>query len=98
MDIWMGAPCGSLGKKRSVKCSFRNDCIVQKLIKEQGFGRFRIQRVEDYPYEELYQRRPNAFSWRIFRELLENCGMQFSYQRIAAVKKYADERDYYEKK
>ena len=86
-DIWIGTTCDSLVKKFSVHKAdairnFRKDCIIQKLIKEHGFNRFRIQLIEDYPCEDLYQLRQRQGHY---------------IREMNAINKYADNKDYYEK-
>ena len=86
-DIWIGTTCDTLVKKFSVHKAdairnYRKDCIIQKLIKEYGFDRFRIQLIEDYPCEDLYQLRQRQ---------------GYYIRELKAINKYADDKDYYEK-
>ena len=86
-DVWIGTTCDTLVKKFSVHKAdairnLRKDCILHNLIREHGFERFRIQLIEDFPCEDLYQLRQR----------------QGHYVReMKAVNKYADDKDYYEK-
>jgi hypothetical protein len=86
-DVWIGTTCDSLVKKFSVHKAdairnFRKNCIIQKLIKEHGFDRFRIQLIEEYPCEDLYQLRQRQ---------------GHHIREMKAINKYADGKDYYEK-
>jgi hypothetical protein len=86
-DIWIGSTCDTLVKKFSVHKAdairnLRKDCIIHNLIREHGFDRFRIQLIEDFPCEDLYQLRQRQGHY--IREL-------------SAINKYADDKDYYEK-
>ena len=86
-DIWIGTTCDTLVKKFSVHKAdairnFRKNCIIQKLIKEHGFDRFRIQLIEDYPCEDLNQLRQRQ---------------GYHIRELHAINKYADDKDYYEK-
>ena len=86
-DIWVGTTCDTIVKKFSVHKAqairkYRKDCIIQKLIKEYGFDRFRIQLIEDYPCEDLYQLRQRQ---------------GYYIRELKAINKYADGKDYYEK-
>ena len=86
-DVWIGATCDSLVKKFSVHKAdanrkFRKDCLIEKLIRENGFDRFRIQLIEDYPCEDLYQLRQRQ---------------GYYIRELKAINKYADGKDYYEK-
>ena len=53
-----------------------------KTVKEYGFDRFRIQLIEDYPCEDLYQLRQRQ---------------GYHIRELHAINKYADDKDYYEK-
>ena len=86
-DIWIGSTCDALVKKFSVHKAdairnLRKDCILHNLIREYGFDRFRIQLIEDFPCEDLYQLRQRQGHY--IREL-------------KAINKYADDKDYREK-
>ena len=86
-DIWIGRTCDTLIKKFSVHKAdairnLRKDCVLHNLIREHGFDRFRIQLIEDFPCEDLYQLRQRQGHY--IREL-------------KAINKYADDKDYYEK-
>ena len=85
-DIWIGTTCDTLVKKFSVHKAdairnFRKNCIIQKLIKEYGFDRFRIQLIEEYPCEDLYQLRQRQ---------------GYYIRELKAINKYADGKDYRE--
>ena len=61
-DIWIGSTCDTLVKKFSVHKAdairnLRKDCIIHNHIRDHGFDRFRIQLIEDFPCEDLYQLR-----------------------------------------
>ncbi len=86
-DVWIGTTCDTLVKKFSVHKAealrnLRKDCIIQKLIRENGFDRFRIQLIEDFPCEDLYQLRQRQ---------------GHNIRELKAINKYADEKDYVEK-
>ena len=86
-DTWIGTTCDTIVKKFSVHKAqairnYRKDCIIQKLIKEYGFDRFRIQLIEDYPCEDLYQLRQRQ---------------GYHIRELHAINKYADGKDYREK-
>ena len=86
-DVWIGTTCDTLVKKFSVHKAdairnFRKNCILHNLIREHGFDRFRIQLIEDFPCEDLYQLRQRQGHY--IREL-------------KAINKYADNKDYYDK-
>ena len=86
-DIWIGSTCDTLVKKFSVHKAdairnLRKDCILHNHIREYGFDRFRIQLIEDFPCEDLYQLRQRQGHY--IREL-------------KAINKYADDKDYREK-
>ena len=86
-DIWIGTTCDTLVKKFSVHKAdairnFRKDCIIHNLIREHGFDRFRIQLIEDFPCEDLYQLRQRQ---------------GHHIRDLNAINKYADQKDYREK-
>ena len=86
-DIWIGSTCDTLVKKFSVHKAdairnFRKDCIIHNLIREHGFDRFRIQLIEDFPCEDLYQLRQRQ---------------GHHIRDLNAINKYADQKDYREK-
>ena len=86
-DIWIGSTCDTLVKKFSVHKAeairnLRKDCIIHNLIRENGFDRFRIQLIEDFPCEDLYQLRQRQ---------------GYYIRELKAINKYADDKDYYEK-
>ena len=83
-DIWIGSTCDTLVKKFSVHKadairSLRKDCIIHNLIREHGFDRFRIQLIEDFPCEDLYQLRQRQ---------------GHHIRELNAINKYADDKDY----
>ena len=85
-DIWIGSTCDTLVKKFSVHKAeairnLRKDCIIHNLIRENGFDRFRIQLIEDFPCEDLYQLRQRQ---------------GYYIRELKAINKYADDKDYYE--
>ncbi len=53
-----------------------------KTHKEHGFDRFRIQLIEDYPCEDIYQCLVFKTKTRV--------------RELKAINKYADDKDYYE--
>ncbi len=86
-DVWIRSTCDTLVKKFSVHKAdairnLRKDCILHNLIREYGFDRFRIQLIEDFPCEDLYQlrQRQGHYIWE-----------------LQAINKYADDKDYREK-
>lgn len=86
-DIWIGSTCDTLVKKFSVHKAesirnLRKDCIIHNLIREHGFDRFRIQLIEDFPCEDLYQLRQRQ---------------GYYIRELKAINKYADKKDYNEK-
>ncbi len=85
-DIWIRTTCDTLVKKFSVHKAeairnVRKDCIIQNTIREYGFDRFRIQLVEDFPCEDVYQLRQRQ---------------GHHIREMKAINKYADSKDYYE--
>ena len=85
-DIWIGTTCDTLIKKFSVHKAeairnVRKDCIIQKNIREHGFDRFRIQLIEDFPCDDVYQLRQRQ---------------GYYIREMKAINKYADDKDYYE--
>ena len=83
----VGTTCDFLVKKYSVHKAnairnLRKNCILHNLIREYGFDRFRIQLIEDFPCEDLYQLRQRQDHY---------------IREMKAVNKYADGKDYYEK-
>ncbi len=86
-DVWIGTTCDTLVKKFSVHKAeairnVRKECIIQNKIREHGFERFRIQLVEDFPCEDVYQLRQRQ---------------GYYIREMKALNKYADDKDYYEK-
>ena len=86
-DVWIGTTCDTLVKNFSVHKAeairnVRKDCIIQTLIKENGFDRFRIQLIEDFSCEDVYQ-------------LHQRQGHHI--RELNAINKYTDKKDYYEK-
>ena len=59
-DVYIGSTCDILTKRFSChKSSINRKCHLPfyKLILEIGFDRFRIELIEDYPCEDIYQLR-----------------------------------------
>ena len=61
-DVYVGSTCDTLtkrfsGHKNSLNCMNRNLSSLYKLMNELGFERFRIQLIENYPCEDIYQLR-----------------------------------------
>ncbi len=86
-DIWIGSTCDTLVKKFSFhkNDAIRNlskDCIIHNLIREYGFEKFRIQLIEDFPCEDLYQLRQRQ---------------GYYIRELKAINKYADAKDCREK-
>ena len=86
-DIWIGTTCDTLIKKFSVHRAeairnVRKDCIIQNHIREHGLDRFRIQLIEDFPCEDVYQLRQRQGHY---------------IREMKAINKYADYKDYREK-
>jgi group I intron endonuclease len=67
-DIYVGSTCDTLvrrfisHKADSTRERFQNRSLY-KLMNEIGFERFRIQLIEDYPCEDLYQIRQREGFW-----------------------------------
>ncbi len=85
-DVWIGTTCDTLVKKMSVHKAeairnVRKDCVIQNNIREFGFDRFRIQLIEDFPCEDVYQLRQRQ--GHFIREM-------------KAINKYSDSNEYYE--
>ena len=86
-DIWIGSTCDTLVKKFSVHKAdairnLRKDCIIHNLIREHGFDRFRIQLIEEFPCDDVYQLRQRQ---------------GHHIRELNAINKYADDKDYREK-
>lgn len=86
-DIWIGTTCDTLIKKFSVHKAeairnLRKGCIIQNHIREHGLDRFRIQLIEDFPCEDVYQLRQRQ---------------GHHIREMKAINKYADFKDYKEK-
>ncbi len=67
-DIYVGSTCDTLVKrfiyhKSDSKKEIEQIRPLYKLMHEIGFQRFRIQLIEDYPCEDLYQLRQREGYW-----------------------------------
>ena len=87
-DVWIGTTCDTLvqifiAHKAEAIRNVRKDCIIQNLIKENGFDRFRIQLIEDFSFADVYHLRQRQ---------------EHHIRELKALNKYADDKDYYEKK
>ena len=67
-DVYVGSTCDILTKRfsyhkaDSLRVQKKNS-LLYKLINEIGFERFRIQLIEDYPCEDMYQLRQREGYW-----------------------------------
>ena len=67
-DIYVGSTCDTLVRrfsnhKSESKKEKSQNISIYKLMNEIGFERFRIQLIEDYPSEDLYQLRQREGYW-----------------------------------